>query len=71
LIYQIDIVEKLFSKDRKYFIVCSTHGSLTNPSDIVYHPDRYVLVSEWSRQRFEGLGIETTIWEYPIEDYTY
>jgi len=28
----IDVVEKIFSKDRKYFIVCSTHGSYTNPS---------------------------------------
>ncbi len=67
----IDIVEKLFSKDRKYFIICSTHGSLTNPSEIMYHPDRYVLVSEWSRQRFEGLGIETDVWEYPIENYVF
>jgi len=67
----IDIVEKIFSKDRNYFIVASTHGSYTNPSEIVYHPDKYVLVSEWSRQRFESLGIETDIWEYPIEDYQF
>ena len=55
----IDIVEKIFSKDRKYFIITSTHGSYTNPSEIVYHPDKYVLVSQWSRQRFEEIGIET------------
>jgi glycosyltransferase involved in cell wall biosynthesis len=67
----IDIVEKIFSKDRKYFIIASTHGSYTNPSEIVYHPDRYVLVSEWSRQRFEEIGIETEIWEYPIEEYEF
>jgi hypothetical protein len=65
------ILDRIFSDKRKYFIVASTHGSLTNPSEISYHPDRYVLVSEWSRRRFEDTGIETTLWEYPIEDYTF
>ena len=52
-------------------IVCSTHGSFTNPDEIKYHPDRYILVSEWSRQRFEHLGIDTKVWQYPIEDFKY
>ena len=59
------------NKKRKYNIVCSTHGSFTNPDEIKYHPDRYVLVSEWSRQRFEHLGVDTKVWEYPIEDFKY
>jgi hypothetical protein len=63
-----DILDKIFTKDRNYFIVSTTHGSFTNPSDIVYHPDRYILVSEWSRRRFEETGVETMLWEYPIED---
>ena len=66
-----EILDKIFTKDRNYFIVCTTHGSFTNPLDILYHPDRYVLVSEWSKQRFEGLGIETELWEYPIDEYTF
>jgi hypothetical protein len=65
------VLDKIFREDRPYFILASTHGSFTNPTDIVYHPDRYVLVSEWSRKRFEDTGIETTLWEYPIEDYTF
>jgi hypothetical protein len=64
-----NILDKIFTKDRNYFIVATTHGSFTNPSDIVYHPDRYVLVSEWSRRRFEETGVETMLWEYPIEDF--
>jgi glycosyltransferase involved in cell wall biosynthesis len=66
-----NILDKIFVEDRSYFIVASTHGSYTNPSDIIYQPDRYVLVSEWSRKRFEDaeLGVETMVWEYPIEDY--
>jgi len=63
-----DILDKIFTKDRNYFIVSTTHGSFTNPSDIVYHTDRYILVSEWSRRRFEETGVETMLWEYPIED---
>jgi predicted O-methyltransferase YrrM len=65
------ILDSIFTKDRNYFIVASTHGSLTNPSEIVYHPDRYILVSEWSRQRFIETGVETDLWEYPIEEYTF
>lgn len=66
------ILDKIFAnKKRKFDIVCSTHGSFTNPDKIKYHPDRYILVSEWSRQRFEHLGIDTKVWEYPIEDFKY
>ena len=64
-------LDVIFRKDRPYFIVASTHGSLTNPSEIVYHPDRYILVSEWSRQRFIETGVETDVWQYPIEDYVF
>ena len=66
------ILDKIFgNKKRKFDIVCSTHGSFTNPDEIKYHPDRYILVSEWSRQRFEHLGIDTKVWQYPIEDFKY
>ena len=66
-----NILDVIFRKDRPYFILATTHGSLTTTSDIIYHPDRYVLVSEWSRQKFEGLGVETDLWEYPIEEYDF
>ena len=64
-------LDVIFRQDRPYFIVASTHGSLTNPSEIAYHPDRYILVSEWSRQRFIETGVETDVWQYPIEDYVF
>ena len=68
-----NILDQIFTKDRNYFIVATTHGSLTNPSEIIYQPDRYVLVSEWSKQRFEeaNLGIDLDVWEYPIEEYEF
>ena len=65
-------LDSIFSDTkRKYFIVVSTHGSDTNPDEIQYHPDRYVLVSEWSRRKFEHLGIDTAVWEYPIQTQPY
>lgn len=67
------VLDQIFKKDRNYFIVATTHGSFTNPSEILYHPDRYVLVSEWSKKKFEeaNLGVELDLWEYPIEEYEF
>jgi hypothetical protein len=67
------ILDTIFKKDRNYFIIASTHGSLTNPAEIVYQPDKYILVSKWSKKKFEdaGLGVPLDIWEYPIEDYVF
>jgi hypothetical protein len=68
-----DILDKIFVNNRTYDIVASTHGSHTKPEEIVYHPDRYVLVSEWSRRRFEeaDVKVDLTIWEYPITEVEY
>jgi hypothetical protein len=68
-----NVLDKIFVEDRNYFIVATTHGSFTKPDEIRYHADKYVLVSEWSKQRFEeaDLGVDLDIWEYPIEEYTF
>ena len=66
-----DILDKIWDDNRKYFIIATTHGSFTDPDAIIYQPDRYVLVSEWSRRKFEHLGVDTMLWEYPIEDIKY
>jgi hypothetical protein len=66
-----NILDTIFDNSRNYYIVASTHGSHTNPNEIKYHPDRYVLVSEWSRRRFELVGVDTRVWDYPIETIKY
>ena len=66
-----NILDKIWDNNRKYFIIATTHGSFTDPDTIIYQPDRYVLVSEWSRRKFEHLGVDTMLWEYPIEDIKY
>jgi len=56
---------------RDYFIVESTHSSLTVPSNLLFHPDKFILPSKWIQQKFtEQLSqIPNDIWEYPIENY--
>jgi hypothetical protein len=66
-----NILDAIFDNSRDYFIVASTHGSHTNPNEIKYQPDRYVLVSEWSRRKFEHLDVDTKVWDYPIETIEY
>ena len=61
-----EIVSKIFKREQDYKIFVTTHGSWTNPDEIKYHPDKYILVSEWSKKQFVKTGIPLTIWEYPI-----
>ena len=68
------ILDKIYSEDRKYHIVVTTHSSLTDPSSIKYTADRFILVSEWSKDIFDTFfkgEIECEVWEYPIEKYEY
>jgi len=63
-------LEIIYSDEREYFIVVTTHSSSTNPSTFNYIADRYILVSEWSRDVFVnhlGDDVSCEIWEYPIE----
>jgi FkbM family methyltransferase len=65
------ILEVIYRDERTYGIVVTTHSSLTNPDSISYTADKFVLVSEWSMDRFVeyyGDAIPCEIWEYPIED---
>ena len=67
-----EVLDTIFDNSkRNYKIVVTTHGSFTNPNEITHHADRYVLVSEWSRRVFESTNVETSIWEYPIENHTF
>jgi GR25 family glycosyltransferase involved in LPS biosynthesis len=66
-----EILDKIFDNSRTYNIIVTTHGSNTDPTRLKYHPDRYILVSEWSRERFTQTGVETDVWEYPVEKYEY
>ena len=65
------ILLKIFNKkDRSYNIVITTHSSHTDPTKLLFFPDKFVLVSKWSKDKFEKVvKIPCDIWEYPIEDF--
>lgn len=67
-----NILHPLFTaQDRKYHLISTTHSSHTNPTSLTTLPDKFVLVSEWSKQAFEKVvDVPCDIWEYPIEDLT-
>jgi hypothetical protein len=65
-----NLTTSIFTKpNRNYFILTTTHSSYTNPPELNFTPDKFVLVSEWSKQKFEQVvDVPCDIWEYPIED---
>jgi glycosyltransferase involved in cell wall biosynthesis len=64
------ILQKIFSLSQ-YSIISTTHSSNTNPSTLTSTPDKFILVSEWSKNKFESVvNVPCDIWEYPIEDLT-
>jgi glycosyltransferase involved in cell wall biosynthesis len=68
-----NILHEIYSENRNYNIVVTTHGSATDPSKIIFGADKYVLVSNWSRNKFTQVFDESIcdIWEYPIEKIEY
>ena len=69
----VNILEKIYKPDRTYNILVTTHGSLTEPSKIIFGADKYILVSDWSKDRFTEVFDESIcdIWEYPITSVEY
>lgn len=60
----------LYSSDRTWNVVVTTHSSHTTPKDFKFYPDRIITVNNWQKSLLENSlsGVEVDIWEYPIED---
>lgn len=69
----LEDLNEIYSKYREYKIVVTTHGSHTNPKEIIYTADKFILVSNWSKNIFvEEFGKDLCdVWEYPIEKIKY
>jgi len=63
-----NILNKLYSSDRKYLICETCHGSDIPVSSKYYRPDKFIMVSDWIDEKFSTLGIPSEVLEYPIED---
>lgn len=67
--YFIDssIATKLYSDDRKYLIVETSHDSSFSAGSKRFYPDHLALISEFQKKEFSKLGIPITLIEADIE----
>lgn len=63
-----DITDKLYSSNRTYAIVETSHDSGYNINNKVYLPDKFLMVSKFQVDKYKTLGIPTYLVEYPIEN---
>tara|TARA_R110002074_G_scaffold56174_3_gene138880 strand:- start:2848 stop:4827 length:1980 start_codon:yes stop_codon:yes gene_type:complete len=62
-----DIAQKIYSTDRKYHIVETSHDSSFDTTQKQYFPDKFMFVSDWQIQQYKDLNIPKVLIEYPIE----
>lgn len=62
-----DIAEKLYTKDRKYCIIETSHDSSQSAKSKRFFPDKFLFVSEYQVGLYKELGIPSDVVEYPIE----
>jgi FkbM family methyltransferase len=65
-----EVLQILYSEKRPYNIVVTTHSSYTNPFELKYTADEFVLVSKWSQNRFIDAfpNIKCSLFEYPMRE---
>ena len=62
-----DIARKLYSIDRDYFLVETSHDSSMNTNNKVYYPDKFMFVSNWQIEQYKNIDVPKILVEYPIE----
>ena len=62
-----EISKKLYSPDRDYFIVETSHDSSFDTSQKRFFPDKFMFVSQWQINQYKDLDIPKSLVEYPIE----
>jgi FkbM family methyltransferase len=63
----VDIATAIYSKDRSYKIIETSHDSSFDPQNKVFFPDCFAFVSEFQKNTFSLLNIPSEVVEYPIE----
>lgn len=63
----MELIDKIYSTSRNYFITETTHSSESKPSHKRFLPDKFIFCSKYSQESFKSLSVPSEIWEYPIE----
>lgn len=64
------IANAIYSSDKQYKIIETTHDSSFDVNNKVFLPDEFLFVSDYSIEQFSQLGIPSKLVEYPIEIQT-
>ena len=62
------LTKQIYSKNRTYKIVETSHNNSFNPSNKKFLPDAFTFVSQIQEERFRYHRVPTTVIEYPIEE---
>ena len=62
------VADKLYSSDRRYILIETSHDSGYNINNKSYLPDKFLMVSKFQANMYEQLGIPVDVVEYPIEN---
>jgi hypothetical protein len=63
----IEVCNFIFKEDRTYKIIETTHGSDDKSISKVNLPDKFIFVSEWSKNMYSHFGVDSVVIEYPID----
>lgn len=63
----IELANQIYSNDRKYKIIETSHDSSFDVKNKMFFPDKFIFVSEFQKSLFSELNIDSTVIEYPIE----
>ena len=62
-----DIAKQIYSQDRTYKIVETSHDSSYDTTQKKFFPDKFMFVSQWQINQYKNIDIPKVLVEYPIE----
>ena len=61
------ISEQIYTSDRNYIIVETSHDSSYDTTKKRFFPDKFMFVSQWQIDQYKDIDVPKTLVEYPIE----
>ena len=62
-----EISKQIYTQDRKYIIIETSHDSSFDTSTKQFFPDKFMFVSNWQIQQYKDIDIPQVVVYYPIE----
>ena len=62
-----EIANQIYSQDRNYKIVETSHDSSYDTTQKKFFPDKFMFVSQWQINQYKDINVPKVLVEYPIE----